>query len=254
MGYQPAVSIIIAVKNAKALLAETLQNLRQQNYSPLEVIVVDGASTDGTQELVKEYSDIVKICISEPDRGISDAFNKGIRQATGEYINFQGAGDTLYHDNCLAELFAGLDPSYQLICGKILRVKEDGKTPVWIAPKRTNFTPRSLLIKMTLPHQGLFMHRSYFEKYGEFDLSLPFAMDYELLLRSYRQFPKTCVKDMIVARWREGGVGQHRIPEVLAEYHKIKLKHRIASPVLLTCIDRFNRFKYYLKSTLKMAY
>ncbi|HRE33343.1 MAG TPA: glycosyltransferase, partial [Candidatus Berkiella sp.] len=111
---QPSVSIIIAVKNAKAHLAQTLASIRAQCYPLLEVIVIDGASTDGTLDIISENCDLIHYVISEPDKGISDAFNKGLRQATGDYINFQGAGDVFYTPHCLEQLFHSLDESYQL--------------------------------------------------------------------------------------------------------------------------------------------
>lgn len=254
--FQPSISIIIAVKNAKAHLAQTLASIRSQRYPSLEVIVIDGGSCDGTLEVLKQNEDLIAYCVSEPDEGISDAFNKGLKQATGDYINFQGAGDTLYAPDCLQTLFADLDGSFRLVCGKVQRVKEDGITPLWVAPKVIKpFQKQSLLFKMSLPHQGLFTHRAFFEQYGEFDKNARFAMDYELLLRAYQHFPKTIIKDVMVSRWRAGGVGTHRIMEIFDEYHRIKQQHGVASNITLMAIDAFTRFKYLLKDKiLKVAY
>lgn len=254
--FQPSISIIIAVKNAKAFLEQTLASIRTQRYPSLEVIVIDGGSTDGTTDILAQNQDMITWSVSEPDKGISDAFNKGLKRATGDYINFQGAGDTLYAPDCLQTLFADLDGSYRLVCGKVERVKEDGITPLWVAPKVIKpFQKQSLLFKMSLPHQGLFTHRSFFEQYGEFDKNVRFAMDYELLLRAYQQFPKTIIKDVMVSRWRAGGVGTHRIMEIFDEYHRIKKQHGVAGSLTLTAIDAFTRFKYLLKDKiLKVAY
>lgn len=255
MTFNPSVSIIIAVKNARDHLQQTLQSLRDQQYHPLEVIVVDGASTDGTLDVIHANADLIHRLISEPDQGISDAFNKGLRLATGDYINFQGAGDTLVSPNCIQQLFSELDPSYQLICGKVIRVQEDGQTPIWVAPSKLDFKPKKLLFKMALPHQGLFTHRTFFERLGEFDLSVRFAMDYDLLLRAYHDFPKTKVKDVLISRWRAGGIGKNRIPEILSEYYQLKLKHRIAPAYLLKIIYYWDHFKYQLKTRyLSRAY
>lgn len=254
--FQPSISIIIAVRNAKAHLAETLASIRAQRYPSLEVIVIDGGSTDGTLEILEQNKALIHYCVSEPDQGISDAFNKGLKLATGDYINFHGAGDTLFAPDCIQALFHDLDPSYRLICGKVQRVKEDGVTPLWVAPKVIKpFNKHSLLFKMSLPHQGLFTHRSFFDQYGEFDKTVRFAMDYEILLRAYLHFPKTIIKDVMVSRWRAGGVGTHRIMEIFDEYHRIKHQHRVAGSATLKLIDTFTRFKYFLKDKiLNIAY
>lgn len=252
MNYQPAVSIIIAVKNAKEHLKQTLESLIRQHYAKLEVIVIDGGSEDGTLDVIQDYQKVISSWVTEKDEGIADAFNKGLKRAKGEYINFQGAGDILYHENCIAELFSDLDSSAILVCGKILRVEEDGITPLWSAPKHTNFKPSSLLFKMSLPHQGLFTHRAFFDTFGEFDTSVKFAMDYELLLRAYHKFPKTVIKDIFISKWRAGGIGQHRINEIFDEYHRIKMQHGIASIMVLRLINRYIRLKNSLKRIFKL--
>lgn len=249
-------SIIIATKNAKNLLIETLNNLEAQDYPDLEVIVVDGGSGDGSREMLmtQSYSLTLK-WISEPDEGISDAFNKGLALATGDYINFQGAGDLLTEPTILKSLFAGVGSDIDLVCARVLRVKEDGATPIWTSPRHpSKFNARALLFKMALPHQALFTHRRFFERYGMFDKTIRFAMDYEILLRAYHHFPKTMLSNKVVARWRAGGVGTNRIYDIFDEYHAIKCKHRVASTWILRIIDWFTRSKYKMKNQLGWAY
>lgn len=256
MDFQPPISIIVAVKNAKKDLEKTLKSIEAQNYHKLETIVIDGDSTDGTLDLILPNKHIIKQFVSEPDEGISDAFNKGVSRATGMYLYFLGAGDTFASDDAIQQLFADCDPSHQLICGKVMRVAEDGETPLWIAPKKYEpFKKRSLWFKMSLPHQGLFTHRDFFEKVGQFDTSVKFAMDYELLLRAFKDFPKICVKDVLVARWQAGGIGSNRIYEILDEYHRIKQQHCVAPKLVLMAINLLNRLKYFVKGQLlKQAY
>lgn len=112
------------------------------------------------------------------------------------------------------------------------------------------FAPSSLRYKMSLPHQGLFTHRRFFQQYGLFDLQLKYAMDYELLLRAYQDFPPVLMKDIIVAAWLPGGVGAHSTLAVYREYRQIKAKHRIAPSWMLGAIHYWNTFKYLAHSAL----
>lgn len=251
----PKISVIIAVRNEKAALRHTLASLREQSYPNLEVIVIDGASTDGSKEVIQNPPCKIDKWLSEPDEGIADAFNKGVQLATGEYLNFQGAGDSFTHVNALRDLFQDVPKGTAFVCGRIQRLTEDGQNKLWQAPKRwpKKFNKKSLLFKMALPHQGLFTHRNFFYRYGLFDKKCKFAMDYEILLRAYHHFPDVVCKNDLVANWRAGGVGTHRIHEIYNEYHAIKKQHQVAANWVLTGIDKWNRAKYSLKSILGLA-
>lgn len=255
MAYFPNISIIIAVQNEAKALQDTLRVLSKQRYPNLEVIVIDGASNDGTQDIIRNSPCTINTWISEKDSGIADAFNKGIGLAKGEYINFQGAGDSFTSNNVLCELFHDVPQGSALVCGRVQRIAEDGITALWQAPKKwpKQFKKTQLLFKMALPHQGLFTHRDFFYRYGLFNTQCKFAMDYEYLLRAYHEFPEVICKDIVVANWRAGGVGTDKIKEIYDEYHKIKLQHQVASKWLLTGIDKWNRTKYAIKSVLKQA-
>lgn len=255
----PKISIITAVKNNPIGLLATIKSIEAQCYPNLEYIVVDGGSTDETLAVIKQYPKVITRWISEFDRGISDAFNKGIALSSGAYINFQGAGDTLYDPDCLRTLIEHI-PNHErdqidLICGQVVRTTLTGE-PLWIAPQRipTVFNKNSLLIKLTLPHQALLTHRRYFDKFGLFDIDVKYAMDYEILLRAYHDFPETRLLPIVISNWQAGGVGHNQIKSVLREYHRLKLKHRVAARWLLNCIHRFNLLKYYIKTNLKLNY
>ncbi|WP_257287212.1 hypothetical protein [Endozoicomonas sp. SESOKO2] len=116
------------------------------------------------------------------------------------------------------------------------------------------FKKSSLLFRMPLPHQGLFTHRSLFEKYGLFDLDNTFCMDYEHLLRAYKSFPRIVLKDVIVAKWRDDGIGNNRELEVLKEYNRIKIKNKIANPLTLKVIHNWILCKYIIKKYLGMLH
>jgi glycosyltransferase involved in cell wall biosynthesis len=248
----PSVTVITSVLNERDVLKHTIKSIKALDYPSLQYVVVDGGSTDGTVELIQN-SDVINDWVSGSDRGIADAFNKGLVLAKGEYINFQGAGDYFMSPHVITQLMDHIDASQiDLVCGKVQRVTEDNQ-PLWIAPKRfkRHFNKRSLLFKMALPHQGLFTHRRFFDKFGLFDLNAKFAMDYELLLRAYHDFPQVVTKDIVVAAWRAGGVGTGRLQQIYDEYHAIKSKHQVASPAVLKMIDKWTRFKSNLKQSIR---
>ena len=244
---KPKVSIILSVLNGKAHIYNTIQSILNQNYQNKELIVIDGGSKDGTLDILRKYSNKIK-WISEPDKGISDAFNKGIKLATGDYINFQGDGDGFIHDNVLTEIFQNrVIKKDQIICGNIKRIDKKGNI-LFTTRLKENFRKTSLLFKMSLPHQGLFMPMAFFDKYGLFDLKTKFAMDYELLLRAYKSFPEVVIINSPIAYWRADGLGEGKTLKILKEYLKIKKTNKVENLFLLYVIYFIDVTKYVFKS------
>jgi len=250
----PLLSILVAVFNGAEFIEDTITSVMSQDYDNIELIIVDGGSTDGTQEIIQKYEHAIDYWVSEPDKGISDAFNKAVLLATGDYVNFQGAGDYLCSSDVVTKMLYGIDAKSQmLICGKILRVTgSKEKKVVGEVPKRykSKFNKISLLFRMSLPHQALFTHKKMFEKYGLFDIDNVFCMDYEHLLRAYQDFPTVTLKDVRFSAWREGGVGTGRMLEILNEYDQIKQKNNVAPKLTLKALKYYNLFKYYLRKNL----
>lgn len=249
------VSIVTVVFNSAEFIEKTILSVLGQDYENFEFIVVDGGSTDGTVDILKRYDHAIDYWISEPDKGISDAFNKAIKLAAGDYINFQGAGDYLLSNHVISEMMVDVDAEHDmLICGRIKRVSEhDDKQVLWVAPKRytPKFNKRSLLFRMSLPHQALFTNKKMFERYGLFDVDNSFCMDYEHLLRAYKNFPAVKLKNIFFSAWREGGVGSDRTLEVLKEYGNIKIKNKVAHVFILLAIEYWILFKHYIKLSLR---
>ena len=244
---KPMISIITVVFNGEKYLEQTIKSIIDQTYKNFEYIIIDGGSTDGTLEIIKKYEDKISYWISEKDKGISDAFNKGVMAAKGDYINFQGDGDGFLSSETLEEIFKDIKAGeLSIISTRIQRVDEDGNK-IYRSKFVKNFDKRSLLFRMSLPHQGLFVPRSYFEKYGLFDLNNKFCMDYEHLLRSYRNFPSVITTDIVSARWRDDGIGNGRTLEIFKEYDKIKRDNKIASVLVLGIIKYWILFKYCVK-------
>lgn len=155
------VSIITVVKNGQKFLEQTINNIINQKKINFEYIIIDGESSDDTLKIIKKYEKHLSYWISEKDNGISDAFNKGIKVARGDFINFQGDGDGFCYDNAIYDLFADINyENYDLVCGRVNRVSLDDKV-IFTSPNIKNFRKESLLFKLTLPHQGLFTKKNY---------------------------------------------------------------------------------------------
>jgi len=248
---KPLVSIITAVYNGETYLEKTIESIINQTYVNFEYIIIDGGSTDKTLDIIKKYEDKITYWVSEKDKGISDAFNKGIKVAKGDYINFQGDGDGFVSPDVLERVFENINQDKDIfISTKIQRVDINGKE-IFISKHIKKFDKKSLLFRMSLPHQGLFTNKSYFENYGLFDIYNTFCMDYEHLLRSYNNFPKVVTKDILSARWRDDGLGNGRFFEIFKEYDKIKRDNRVANEFVLDIIKFWILFKYYVKMLIK---
>lgn len=248
---KPLISIITVVFNGEKYLEETIQSVINQTYSNVEYIIIDGGSSDGTLDIIKKYEDKIDYWVSEKDRGISDAFNKGVKVAKGDYINFQGDGDGFVSEDSLEKVFADVNSFEDIfVSARIQRVDIAGKE-LFTSKHIQNFDKSSLLFRMSIPHQGLFTHKSYFEKYGFFDVNNIFCMDYEHLLRSYKEFPKVVTKNVVVAKWRADGIGNGRTLEIYKEYDKIKRDNKVANGLVLDIINYWTLFKYYVKKLIK---
>jgi glycosyltransferase involved in cell wall biosynthesis len=248
------ITIITAVYNGEKHLEKTILSILNQTYKNIEYIIIDGGSTDDTINIIKKYEYKITYWISEADSGISEAFNKGVKIAKGEYINFQGDGDGFMSNDSLEKIFTNVKYSKEdiFISARIQKIDIDGNE-LFISKYIDKFNYKSLLFKMTLPHQGLFTHKSYFEKNGLFDVNNIFCMDYEHLLRSYKEFPKVVVKNIIVAKWRDDSIGNGRSLEIFKEYDKIKRDNEVANSLYLDFIKYWILFKYYVKNILNVG-
>ncbi|WP_257287211.1 glycosyltransferase [Endozoicomonas sp. SESOKO2] len=124
---EPTVSIITAVFNGERHIEETILSVINQTYKNIEYIIIDGGSTDGTVDIIKKYERNIKYWISEKDKGISDAFNKGVLQSSGDFLNFQGDGDGFCSNNAIAEVMNGVDcQKVMLVSARIKRIDKEG--------------------------------------------------------------------------------------------------------------------------------
>jgi glycosyltransferase involved in cell wall biosynthesis len=201
----PTISIITVCLNAERYIRDTLESVRGQSRRPHEFIVIDGGSTDRTNAIVEEYRDVVTEHVSEPDRGIADAMNKGIRLSTGDYLMFLHSDDYLLESRVLENVRDLSDQNFDIHAFNVVfRTSE----------KDHLYKPRGFgtwaNLKTPFLHQGTLCHRRMFESIGGFDQSLSVAMDYDFFLRAYRSGHTAQRHDFPIAVMRDTGISSRR--------------------------------------------
>lgn len=169
-------SVITVCLNEARSIRATCDSICTQSFKDFEWIVIDGASTDGTQELLNEYSSSIHLLVSEPDKGIYNAMNKGASKATGTYIIFMNGGDCFASSEALD--LASQAKSAQLLYGDVYLGNQNGELKIY----PDVIGPGYLLNKM-IPHQSTFYERATFEAFGGYDESFKIAADYDLNAR-----------------------------------------------------------------------
>ena len=173
-------SIITINRNNASGLRKTIESVVSQTFKDFEYIVIDGASTDESVDIIKLYSDKISYWVSEPDTGIYNAMNKGVKRAKGDYLLFLNSGDFLLDNDSMVNVFA-YDCMADILCARC-NVSDNGKI-VWTSnpPKEVTF---GTLYYVGLAHQSTFISRSLFDKYGCYDESFRYNADIEFWYRT----------------------------------------------------------------------
>jgi glycosyltransferase involved in cell wall biosynthesis len=183
MKKSPLVSIITSTFNADKFLTECIESIKNQTYKNLEFIVIDGGSTDETVDIIKKNETNIAYWVSEKDSGIYQAWNKGIKQATGDWVLFLGADDQLLPDaleSYINFINANPDIKYDYVSSKVKRVRLDGSIEGVVGlPWRWD----QFKYKMTTAHPGSFHSKQLFAKFGHYNEDYKIVSDYEMLLR-----------------------------------------------------------------------
>lgn len=172
------ISIITINKNNAAGLERTIKSVESQNYKNYEFIVIDGNSVDNSINIIKKYENNLSFWISEPDHGIYNAMNKGIKKASGEYCLFLNSGDYLYNEHTLEKLFENNLNSDIVSCNAYAEINH--KLTSIHAPSEISFY---IFYKHSLMHQATLIKRILFEKYGYYNENLVITSDWEFFLK-----------------------------------------------------------------------
>lgn len=202
------VSIITVAFNSAATIRDTIESVLSQDYPQIEYIVVDGGSTDGTLDIVKEYGSRIDRLVSEPDRGIYDAMNKGIELATGDVIGFLNSDDMYIDSKVVTQLMTAMNSQMaDCVFADLIYVAPENTNKVLRYYNSARFKPSLFQYGWMPAHPTFFAKKTVYEKSGSFSLDYKIAADFEMLVRmlavkntSYAYLPKPIV------RMRAGGI------------------------------------------------
>lgn len=211
------ISVITAVRNNRDTIAAALDSILEQTHPDVELVVIDGASTDGTLEVLRRYAARLQVLVSEPDGGIYDALNKGLARASGELVGFLHADDLLADPGVLAAIAAACsDGTTDGVYGDLQYVDKQQPGRV-IRHWRSAPFRRALLARGWMPpHPTLYLKREVYQRFGNFDTGYRIAADYDFMLRilcsgtlRLRYLPQ------VLVRMRVGGASNRSLRNLL---------------------------------------
>jgi glycosyltransferase involved in cell wall biosynthesis len=235
------VSIITAVYNGAASIAATLQSVACQDYPGIEHIVVDGASSDATLATIGLHDQRLARLISEPDRGVYDAFNKGLRAATGDVIAFLNCGDTYLDTSSVATLAGALAQNDADAAFADVSIVDSGEASREVRRYSSRrFRPSRMRMGLMPAHPTLFLRREIYQAVGEYDTQFRIAGDFELCLRVFaRRATRYHYVEAPLVRMPRGGLsnsGWRSKLEITREMRRACAKNGIATNFATLCL------------------
>lgn len=242
---KPTLSVITVVYNNVADIGRTLLSVLNQTYKQIEYIVVDGGSTDGTLEIINTYNNRIAKLVTEPDKGIYDAMNKGLALATGDYVIFMNSGDEFYANNTVGKVFAAADGA-DIYYGETEMVNAQRQSlgrRRHQAPAKFNW--RSFKYGMSVSHQAIYIRRALAEPY---DPAYQLSADIDWIIRAAKKAKKIVRVDGYVAKYLVGGMSKAKHRQSLEERFAIMRKHYGLLPTVFNhLVIAFNLGTYWLR-------
>ena len=249
----PLVSIITVVFNGEKYLEQTIKSIADLSYQNIEYIIIDGGSTDKTLDIIRQYEVKIDRVLSESDRGLYDAMNKGIALATGEIIGILNSDD-LYLEDAVSEVVREYQKIQQpcVIYGDLYKFADERA----VSLHRGNMSDRAFeTASIIINHPTCFVHRSLYESFGTFDLEYEVGADRELMMRFHSRNVPFIKLDRLLAKFRLGGTTSNQSlsrivnREIIQEYKLLNTykipRTRIAKVLLRKTVQSMRKWVFY---------
>ncbi|MEZ8474693.1 glycosyltransferase family 2 protein [Vibrio cyclitrophicus] len=227
------VTLITVCYNSGSTIEDTFNSICQQSYENIEYIVIDGGSIDNTQKIANKYQNVITFFLSEKDKGLYDAMNKGISMATGDIIGIINSDDVLFNNEIIGEVVACFDPDIDGVYGDVVFCKQDDLEQLTRFYSSKSASYSNLKCGVMPAHPSLYLRKECFEEIGVYSLDYKIAADFDFIVRLFSSGSfnlKYLEKNLV--KMREGGVSTSGITanlqlnsEIL---HSLK-KHGISS-------------------------
>ena len=224
---RPLVTVITIVLNGKETLPQTIMSVSSQTYPNIDYIVVDGASTDGTLEVIKQFDQKIDLWISEPDRGTSDAFNKAVSLARGEFILRLASDDWIDPDFIEVAVKAFLSTGADFVFGNMAMYK-DG-TLVSLIEADKDYAKSLMSGNPRFNYPCMIVKKECFQKVGLIDMTYKYSNDYEWLLRFHQHGGKGHCESLLLVHRRIGGIVDAHPFQSLSEQFRISRQHGLST-------------------------
>jgi len=231
----PLVSIITVVFNGDKFLKETIDSVLRQSYNNIEYIIIDGGSTDKTISIIQEYNEVVDYWLSETDKGIYDAMNKGISLANGDIIGILNSDDFYINKDCIKLVVENINDYESFLVTSTL-IKTDNKSILF----NCNRQPR-LHFQIPFMHPSAYIPKALYIKYGLYDLQYQIASDVDMLMRLFTNSVEYKRLESVTVVMRSGGASEKNFIPARKEYCSIYIKYYH---------DRIKAYSGYFRSLL----
>lgn len=217
----PFFTIITVVRNGSDTLQRCINSIKSQKYKDFEYLIIDGASSDGTLEIVRENADVISLAVSEKDRGLYFAMNKGLELARGKYVGILNADDIYYPE------------TLELVRDVIIKESNSdviyGAMSYFSQPNKTHFIHSDELSKKMIFHPTCFVSNEAYKKHGNFNTKYRVAADYEFIMRCYKANAKFVGIDSVLASFSDGGTSARLRLRSIVETSEIQARYNSES-------------------------